>query len=251
MDFYILLGIERAATLNDIKRAYQRLARRYHPDINPGDRTAAAQFRQIAEAYETLSDPDRRRRYDSGGSGPVARRSDVRVRGLRLLGQRQRRVGADLRRSVRRRAAGNARADDRAASAAPICIRRSRCRFEDGDARRTSARSTVTRHEHCRACHGHRPAAGARRARCLHCHGSGVGEVGARAHGVLEAVRAVRRHRPAGGGALSGLRRRAGRDAHRDARRSRCPPGCRDGARIRVPARATRGGTAASPATST
>src|SRR5436190_1765915 len=67
MDFYILLGIERAATLNDIKRAYKRLARRYHPDINPGDRTAAAQFRQIAEAYETLSDPDRRRRYDTGG----------------------------------------------------------------------------------------------------------------------------------------------------------------------------------------
>src|SRR6185436_17899746 len=67
MDFYILLGIERGATLNDIKRAYKRLARRYHPDINPGDRTAAAQFRQIAEAYETLSDPDRRRRYDTGG----------------------------------------------------------------------------------------------------------------------------------------------------------------------------------------
>src|SRR6187455_3279906 len=70
MDFYILLGIERGATLNDIKRAYKRLARRYHPDINPGDRTAAVQFRQISEAYETLSDPDRRRRYDSGGYFP-------------------------------------------------------------------------------------------------------------------------------------------------------------------------------------
>src|SRR5829696_10346744 len=68
MDFYILLGIERAATLNDIKRAYKRLARRFHPDINPGDRMAAAQFRQIAEAYETLSDPDRRRIYDTTGS---------------------------------------------------------------------------------------------------------------------------------------------------------------------------------------
>src|SRR5438445_5926840 len=67
MDFYVILGLERGASLNDIKRAYKRLARRYHPDINPGDRMASAQFRQIAEAYETLSDPDRRHRYDATG----------------------------------------------------------------------------------------------------------------------------------------------------------------------------------------
>src|SRR4051795_12308737 len=72
MDFYILLGLERGASLNDIKRAYKRLARRYHPDINPGDQTAAVQFRQIAEAYETLSDPDRRRRYDIAGTVAAA-----------------------------------------------------------------------------------------------------------------------------------------------------------------------------------
>lgn len=67
MDFYLILGVDRAAALGEIKRAYKRLARRYHPDINPGDRTAAAHFRQISEAYETLSDPDRRRRYDTVG----------------------------------------------------------------------------------------------------------------------------------------------------------------------------------------
>src|SRR5438093_10574866 len=67
MDLYVLLGLERGATLADVKRAYKRLARKFHPDINPGDRMAAAQFRQIAEAYETLSDPDRRRRYDLVG----------------------------------------------------------------------------------------------------------------------------------------------------------------------------------------
>src|SRR5258708_34382847 len=70
MDFYILLGLERGATLNDVKRAYKRLARKFHPDINPGDRMAAAHFREIAEAYETLSDPDRRRRYVSHGLAP-------------------------------------------------------------------------------------------------------------------------------------------------------------------------------------
>src|SRR6202030_2406516 len=68
MDFYVILGLERGATLGDIKRAYKRLARKYHPDINPGDRMAAAQFRQIAGAYEKLCDAERRRRYDVTGS---------------------------------------------------------------------------------------------------------------------------------------------------------------------------------------
>ena len=68
VDFYVLLGVERGATLADVKRAYKRLARKYHPDINPGDRLAAAQFRQIAEAYETLSDAQRRQQYDTTGS---------------------------------------------------------------------------------------------------------------------------------------------------------------------------------------
>lgn len=66
MDFYLVLGVERGATDGDIKRAYRRLARRWHPDINPGDGQAAVRFQQVLEAYETLIDPDRRRRYDSG-----------------------------------------------------------------------------------------------------------------------------------------------------------------------------------------
>lgn len=66
MDFYVVLGVQREASEGDIKRAYRRLARRWHPDINPGDREAAVRFRQVLDAYETLIDPDRRRRYDSG-----------------------------------------------------------------------------------------------------------------------------------------------------------------------------------------
>src|SRR3954470_9111918 len=66
MDLYVVLGLEQGASESDIKRAYRRLARRFHPDINPGDHTAEARFRQILEAYETLVDPSRRSRYDSG-----------------------------------------------------------------------------------------------------------------------------------------------------------------------------------------
>ena len=61
-----MLGLSHGATESDIKRAYRRLARRFHPDINPGDHTAETRFRQILEAYETLIDPERRSRYDSG-----------------------------------------------------------------------------------------------------------------------------------------------------------------------------------------
>jgi molecular chaperone DnaJ len=66
MNLYILLGVRREATVDEIKRAYRRLARKYHPDINPGDREAAEVFRRISSAYETLVDPERRREYDRG-----------------------------------------------------------------------------------------------------------------------------------------------------------------------------------------
>jgi molecular chaperone DnaJ len=67
MDLYELIGVPRDAGLDEIKRAYRRLARRYHPDINPGDRAAAVRFRVVAEAYEILTDPERRRQYDASG----------------------------------------------------------------------------------------------------------------------------------------------------------------------------------------
>ncbi|MEI6668602.1 MAG: J domain-containing protein [Acidobacteriota bacterium] len=72
MDLYELLGVAPVAGLEEIKRAYRRLARRYHPDINPGDRTAAVRFRAVVEAYEVLIDPDRRREYDLLGRSGVA-----------------------------------------------------------------------------------------------------------------------------------------------------------------------------------
>lgn len=70
-DYYEVLEVARDASQDDIKRAYRRLARQYHPDANPGDPAAEARFKEIAVAYETLSDPDRRARYDRfGADGP-------------------------------------------------------------------------------------------------------------------------------------------------------------------------------------
>ena len=68
-DYYKTLGVARSASEKDIKSAYRKLARKYHPDVNPGDKQAEDKFKEIGEAYEVLSDPEKRRRYDQFGSG--------------------------------------------------------------------------------------------------------------------------------------------------------------------------------------
>src|SRR5215213_5372531 len=66
-DYYDILGIERSSSLDDIKKAYRRLAVKYHPDKNPGDPKAEEKFKEAAEAYGVLSDEEKRARYDRYG----------------------------------------------------------------------------------------------------------------------------------------------------------------------------------------
>lgn len=66
-DYYKILGVDRNAAEKDIKTAYRKLARKYHPDVNPGDKSAEEKFKEISQAYEVLSDPDKRSKYDQFG----------------------------------------------------------------------------------------------------------------------------------------------------------------------------------------
>jgi curved DNA-binding protein len=66
-DYYKILGVDKTVDQKEIKKVYRRLARKYHPDLNPGDKAAEARFKEINEAYEVISDPEKRRKYDELG----------------------------------------------------------------------------------------------------------------------------------------------------------------------------------------
>jgi DnaJ-class molecular chaperone with C-terminal Zn finger domain len=68
MEYYQILGVEKTASADEIKKAYRKLALKYHPDKNPGDKQAEEKFKEISEAYAVLSDPEKRQQYDTFGS---------------------------------------------------------------------------------------------------------------------------------------------------------------------------------------
>jgi molecular chaperone DnaJ len=237
MDFYIVLGLERGASLNEIKRAYKRLARRYHPDINPGDRMAAAHFRQIAEAYETLSDPDRRRRYDVHGVAAVV--TDAQTFGFEGFDFSVSVDGADaptfgdlFAEVFQQRAA--ARQPERGADLHETI----ELTFDEALAGGPRSVS-ITRLVHCRSCRGTGRLAVAE-TRCAHCHGTGVVK-SARGHMVFSKACAhcggQGRHGQAPCPACGGrqLEMRA------ETLVVNVPAGLADGARVRVPSKGHAG----------
>jgi molecular chaperone DnaJ len=237
MDLYVVLGLAHGATESDIKRAYRRLARRFHPDINPGDRMAEARFRQILEAYETLIDPDRRSRYDSGGgpdSSSERRPSGFEGFDFSVRGADHSATFGDLFAEVLIDRGAQPPAPEQGADLhLPVQLG-----FEEALAGGTRA-VAVTRRETCRTC------AGTGRTRtttgtCYVCQGSG-------------AVRSVRGHMvfsrscPACGG--SGQQRPRpcepcggiGQETRSEAVQVRIPPGVSDGDRVRVAGKGNAG----------
>ena len=249
MDFYVVLGLGREATVGDIKRAYRRLARRYHPDINPGDRLAATQFRQIAEAYETLIDPDRRRRYDTGGSDPGP--DEPRIYGFEGFdfsasahGHIASTFGDLFAEVFRQRAEAQPGGEPERGADLHQMVTLSFAEAMIGGQRAL----TITRLHRCSVCRGAGWLRTAEHA-LPGVPGSGRAQVRPRAHGVLEAVRGLPGNGRPVGQPLHGVRRAAGRAPHRNA--DGRPPGgpgrWRSGARSR--ARGTSGATMASTAT--
>ncbi len=232
MDFYVLLGVEREATAADIKRAYKRLARRFHPDINPGDQVAAQQFRHIVEAYETLVDPERRRRYDT--SGLAANASSERVTfgfegfdfSISVTGEAAPTFG-DLFGDVLQSRVAETRT---AVPGADLHVA-VRLGFEEA-IRGVTRHVPVTRRVACHTCHGvgHLPAP---ERRCLQCHGAGALK-STRGHMVFSrpcsycggSGRQAQAHCPTCGGRQV--------EVHAEALAVSLPAGLDDGARIRV-----------------
>ena len=240
MDLYIILGLERGATPGDIKRAYKRLARKYHPDINPGDRMAAAQFRQIAEAYETLSDPDRRQQYDTTGSATASDGGftfgfegfDFSVSAHGAEASTFGDLFADVfrQRDETRRDA----AEERGADLHHTLVLSFEEAIRGGD-----HTVTVTRQAQCRTCHG-RGWMKVLETRCAQCHGTGTVK-SARGHMVFT--------KPCGhcnGTGRLGQSRCptcAGQqvETRTETLTMRAPAGLADGARIRVPGKGHAG----------
>ena len=236
-DYYKVLGVDRKASQDDIKKAYRKLARKYHPDTNkePG---AEDRFKQISEAYDTLGDPEKRKKYDRGGSifggaGPFGGGagggataadfgsfSDI-LGGIFNTGSR-----------------GGARTRPRPSAAAT-----SRRRSRSPSSRRSTARrcrSSVSTHAACKTCRGTGAEPGTSPIVCPVCHGRGVESEG---QGLFSITRPCTRCGGSGTVIEHPCHTCQGQGRLRELKKYKVniPAGVKDGSKIRLPGKGEAG----------
>src|SRR6266700_2161057 len=108
-DYYKILGVDKKASEKEIRSAYRKLARKYHPDVNPGDQKAEATFKKINAAYEVLPDAEKRKKF--------GKQYGRQHRWLPYVGRRRRRPGGDLRQRLPQSPAGGAQGQQHRVSA--------------------------------------------------------------------------------------------------------------------------------------
>ncbi len=171
-DFYDTLGVSRNATDDEIKKAYRRLARQYHPDRNPDDAKAEDRFKEIQEAYATLSDADKRKQYDTGGifagAGPFGRGGPT--AGPAGPGGFSADMGDILSNLFGRGRGGGAQANEMRGRDLETEVRLS----FDQAVKGTQVAVTVPKSERCQTCSGSGAEPGTSPITCPRCNGSGV-----------------------------------------------------------------------------
>ena len=171
-DFYEVLGVSRGASDDEIKKAYRKLAKQYHPDLNPGDKTAEAKFKEFNEAYEILTDKDKRSRYDQFGHAGVDPNFGAGGGGFGGFNMGDIDLG-DLFGSFFGGGFGGAqRANPNAPRRGENLRTAVTISFEEA-AFGCEKEITVTRSEPCQTCHGNGCAPGTTAEVCPDCHGTG------------------------------------------------------------------------------
>jgi molecular chaperone DnaJ len=233
-DYYAVLGVERSASAEEIKRAYRKLAMQHHPDRNPGDPAAETRFKEAAEAYDVLGDPEKRPRYDQfghaafgpggGGGQRFTNLEDIFDAFGDIFGGGGGGIFGDLFGGGRRRQRGPRKGRD-----LKIVLELSLEEIDSGVERTI----TIKRQEHCKPCRGQGGRNGSAPVACSTCGGAGRVQ---RAQGFF----AVQSACPSCGGRGQTVAdpcphcQGSGRVSEEGDVRFRIPPGIEDGMRVRV-----------------
>jgi molecular chaperone DnaJ len=251
-DYYKILGVERSSSADEIRKAYRKLARKYHPDINPGNKVAEERFKEISAAHEILGDADKRKRYDEFGEAGLSPGFDPEQARAYQRWQEQ---------SARTAGAANYDEEDfsdlfggfgglgdlfRGRGSSEKRARRGEdiethmeISFLDA-VRGFQANFTIQRPVSCSDCNGSGSVMDVEAKQCQECHGTGWKETRQGNVGLRQTC-----PRCQGKGKLSGSQcatcRGSGRIARAESVRVNIPPGAESGKRIRVPGKGASG----------